>query len=91
MKYLLIMMLALAGCCDKETGKKSSRSEESNYYPKFALDQEVNIVTGFYRGKAGKISSWMPCNDRDTHEQTVCYVITTPEGKDLQVNQKDVR
>lgn len=87
MKQLLVLAITiglLVGCSDSEKSKKSTT------YPELSLNQEVRVVSGFYKGQYGKIMGWEPCRDRDSLDNTVCYNVKT-ETETYSVNQRDIR
>jgi len=91
-KYVACWLISLMlwGCCGDESNKNTKRNGPVTY-PDFALDQEVQIVSGFYRGHSGKITAYTQCQDRDTHDTTICYTIKNIDGAEYLVNQKDMR
>lgn len=91
----ILFLIALIGLLVAAAGCEKQRI----LYPKFAIDQQVSIVSGFYRGHIGVVDSWETCRDRDTQEATVCYHIYVTQGSEpdihrsmyFPVNEKDLK
>jgi hypothetical protein len=88
-KLLLLLSLTvfITGCCSQL---------DKTPYPKFAMDQVVEIVSGFYRGHQGIIVEYHNCIDRDTHKDIICYDILQLDEMHAShfyklVNEKDLR